>query len=299
MDIRFDGRTAIVTGAGGGLGRSHALALAARGARVVVNDMGGALDGTGGSQAAADRVVADIREAGGEAVASYDSVAEPEAAAAIVARAVDAFGGVDILVNNAGILRDKTFKKMALADFDEVVQVHLMGSVYVTKAAFPRMAERGYGRIVLTTSAAGLYGNFGQTNYAAAKLGLVGFMNALKEEGKRDNVLVNTIAPLAFTRMGETVLPVDLKERLSPDYVSAAVAWLCAEACEVTGRIIVAGAGLFAEARMVESAGFRLPAGAEATPEAVAAHFDEISESEGAAGFENAGEATLKLFADG
>ncbi len=296
MTIRFDGRTAIVTGAGQGLGRSHALALAARGAKVVVNDLGVTLDGSDASHSAADTVVEEIKGAGGEAVASYDSVSEPAAAARIVDRAVDAFGAVDILVNNAGILRDKTFKKMPLADYELVIKVHLLGSVYVTKAAFPRMLEQGYGRIVMTTSASGLYGNFGQTNYGAAKLGLVGLMNGLKEEGKRDNVLVNTIAPVAFTRMGETIFGEELKAQLRPEYVSAAVAYLCSEACTETGRIIAAGAGLYARVQMLESAGWRLPDGAEPSPEAVAEHMAEISDMGAARAFENAGEATLRLF---
>ena len=189
-----------MTGAGAGLGRSHAKALAARGARVVVNDLGVDIEGGGRSSAAAGAVVAEIKAAGGEAVASYDSVAEPDAAARIVKTALNAFGSVDIVVNNAGILRDKSFEKMEIADFDLVLKVHLQGSVYVTKAAWPVMKDKNYGRVIVTTSAAGLYGNFGQTNYAAAKAGLVGFMLALKEEGAKHNILANAVAPVAFTR---------------------------------------------------------------------------------------------------
>lgn len=295
MDIRFDGKVAVITGAGQGLGREHALTLAARGARVVVNDLGVSLDGEGRSHAAADAVVDEIRAAGGEAVASHDSVAEPDAASRIVAAAVDAFGGVDIVVNNAGILRDKSFRKMPLEDFEAVLRIHLLGSVYVTKAAFGHMCDKGWGRIVLTTSAAGLYGNFGQTNYATAKMGLVGFMNALKEEGKKHDVLVNTIAPVAFTRMTDTILPKDAAALIRPEFVSAAVAYLCSDACTATGDIIEAGAGYYARARMVEGKGHRFGVSGAVTPEMVAEHYDEIADLSEAEPFENALEATARV----
>jgi NAD(P)-dependent dehydrogenase (short-subunit alcohol dehydrogenase family) len=288
MTIRFDGRVAIVTGAGTGLGRSHALLLAARGARLVVNDIGAALDGGGRSSAAADAVVEEIRAAGGTAVASHDSVAEPDSAARIVAAALDAFGTVDILVNNAGILRDKSFEKMPLADFDLVLKVHLAGAAYVTKAAWPAMKAKNYGRIVMTTSAAGLYGNFGQANYAAAKAGLVGLMLALKEEGLKHNIKVNTLAPIAYTRMLATVMPPALEKKLGLDVPSAAVAFLCGEACPVTGQIVEAGARHFALARMVRGKGVRLADDEPATPEAVAARWPAIADLDGAAPFDNA-----------
>ncbi len=299
MDIRFDGKVAVVTGAGQGLGRCHALTLAARGAKVVVNDPGVSVDGTGGSHAAADGVVDEIKAAGGEAVADYGSVAEPEQAAAIVDTAIEAFGGIDILINNAGILRDKSFRKMEIEEFELVLKVHLLGSVYVTKAAFGLMCDKGWGRIVMTTSAAGLYGNFGQTNYAAAKMGVVGLMNALKEEGKKYDVLVNTIAPVAGTRMTESILPEEAMAALTPEFVTAAVAYLCSDACTATGDIIEAGAGYYAKAQIVEARGYRFGAQADVTPEMVAEHYEAICDMSGAAPFENALEATQKVMAGG
>src|SRR5262245_6003289 len=196
MGIDFTGKVAIVTGAGGGLGRTHALELAKRGAKVVVNDLGGAMDGTGGSSAAAEKVVAEIKAAGGTAIANGSSVTDKKGVENLVKQTVEAFGRIDILINNAGILRDKSFKKMELEDFQLVIDVHLMGSVYCTKAVWPIMNEQNYGRIVMTTSPSGLFGNFGQTNYGAAKLGVVGFMNTLKIEGAKTNVKINAIAPV-------------------------------------------------------------------------------------------------------
>jgi len=297
MEIRFDGKVAVVTGAGQGLGRCHALMLAARGAKVVVNDPGVSVDGAGGSHAAADAVVEEIEAGGGEAVADYGSVAEPAQAAAIVETATEAFGGVDILINNAGILRDKSFRKMELEEFELVLKVHLLGSVYVTRAAFGPMCDKGWGRIVMTTSAAGLYGNFGQTNYAAAKMGVVGLMNALKEEGKKYGVLVNTIAPVAGTRMTETILPDEAVAALKPEFVTAAVAYLCSDACTASGDIVEAGAGYYAKAQMVEARGVRFGAKAEVTPEMVAERYGAITDMSGAAAFENALEATQKVMA--
>jgi NAD(P)-dependent dehydrogenase (short-subunit alcohol dehydrogenase family) len=299
VSIRFDGRTAIVTGAGHGLGRCHALTLAARGARVVVNDLGAAVDGAGASRSAADRVVEEIAAAGGEAVASYDSVSDPGAAANIVETARQAFGGVDILINNAGILRDKSFAKVALEDFQEVVAVHFLGSVYVTRAAFPIMKEQGYGRIVLTTSAAGLYGNFGQTNYGSAKMALIGLMNCLKLEGAQQNVLVNTIAPVAATRMTAELLPETLRPLLKLELISAAVAYLCSEGCAASGDIIAAGAGYYAKVQMVEARGTRFGADAEVTPEMIAGAYGEITDMAGARGFANGGEALQRIFGGG
>jgi NAD(P)-dependent dehydrogenase (short-subunit alcohol dehydrogenase family) len=246
MDVRFDDRVAIVTGAGAGLGRQHALLLASRGAKVVVNDPGGSVDGTGGANAAADAVVAQIREAGGEAVASYASVAEPAAAQSIVDTAVKTWGRLDILVNNAGILRDKAFNNMDLADYEFVNQVHHFGTVYCIKAAWPIMRKQAYGRIVVTTSGSGTVGNFGQANYGAAKMAVNGLINVLRHEGAKYNIRCNAISPSAYTRMTESLLPPDIAPWMKPELVSPAVAWLCSEECNQNGEIIAATAGGFA-----------------------------------------------------
>ncbi|HEY5007882.1 MAG TPA: SDR family NAD(P)-dependent oxidoreductase, partial [Caulobacteraceae bacterium] len=219
-DIRFDGKVAIVTGAGGGLGRQHALELARRGAKVVVNDLGGAVDGSGGSSEAAQKVVAEIKAAGGEAMADGASVTDDAGVANLVKTTMDAWGRIDILIANAGILRDKSFSKMELADFQVVMDVHLMGTVKPTKAVWEIMKAQNYGRIVVTTSSTGLYGNFGQANYGAAKLSLVGFMNTIKIEGQKNNVHINAIAPVAATRMTENILPPQIADRLKPEYVT-------------------------------------------------------------------------------
>jgi NAD(P)-dependent dehydrogenase (short-subunit alcohol dehydrogenase family)/putative sterol carrier protein len=253
--IRFDGRVAIVTGAGGGLGRAYALELAKRGAKVVVNDLGGGKDGSGGSQSAADRVVEEIKAMGGEAVASYESVSTAEGGEAIVEAALKAFGRVDIVINNAGILRDRTFAKMDGESWDAVMGVHLKGAYHVTRPAFVKMREQGYGRVVLTSSAAGLYGNFGQTNYSAAKMGLVGMMNTLKLEGEKHNIKVNTVVPIAGTRLTEGVLPPEIFERLKPEFVAPIVLYLSSEGCEENGMIFNAGMGFFNRAAMVTGAG--------------------------------------------
>ncbi|MBI5439994.1 MAG: SDR family NAD(P)-dependent oxidoreductase [Deltaproteobacteria bacterium] len=255
MSIRLDGRVAIVTGSGGGLGREHALLLGRLGAKVVVNDLGVAVDGTGGTGAAADRVVAEIRALGGEAVANCDSVSDPASAQRIVDAALHAFGRVDLLINNAGILRDRSFGKMTAEDFEEVVRVHLLGTFYVTKAAWPLMVQQKYGRIVFTTSTAATNGNFGQANYSAAKLGVVGMMNSLALEGPKNNVLVNAIAPGAMTRMTEGVEQGPLTEYLRADLVSPAVAWLCSARCREAGMIIAAMGGFYARIHYFEGAG--------------------------------------------
>jgi NAD(P)-dependent dehydrogenase (short-subunit alcohol dehydrogenase family) len=294
--IRFDGRVAVVTGAGSGLGKSHAKALAARGAKVVVNDLGVDVAGGGTSSAAADAVVAEIKAAGGTALANYDSVSEPDSAARIVNSAVDAFGTVDIVINNAGFLRDKSFEKIELADFDAVLKVHLQGGVYVTKAAWPVMKAKNYGRVVVTTSAAGLYGNFGQTNYAAAKAGLVGFMLALKEEGAKHNVLANAIAPVAFTRMLATIVPQQLEQRLRPEVATAGVLYLASEDCKATGCVLEAGDNHFALARLVKARGATLSPADAVTPETVAAHWAEISDLSGAKPHANAHSAVGASF---
>lgn len=295
-EIRFDGRVAIVTGAGNGLGRSHALFLASRGARVVVNDLGGTVAGTGGSHAAADACVSEIIAAGGHAVANYDSVATEEGGRNIVKTALDAFGTVDILVNNAGNVRDKTLAKMDLADFRALVDVHLMGAVYCTHAAWPTMREKNFGRIVMTTSGAGLYGNHGHTNYGAAKMALIGFMNALKEEGRKHNITVHAIAPIAATRMTATVTAPKVARLIKPEFVTAAVAWMCAPENEETGHIIEAGAGYYAKVEVREAQGAVFGTDAIPTPEQIRDRYSEISDMSQAAPYLNASDVLRKIF---
>lgn len=296
MQIRFDDRVAIVTGAGQGLGRSHALYLAARGAKVVVNDLGGNIDGGGNDTTPADDVVEMIQQAGGEAIANYDDVSTPETAADIIQCALDTWGRLDILINNAGILRDKLFLKMSLDDFEAVVRVHLLGSVYTCKAAFPVMRKGSYGRIVLTSSAAGLYGNLGQSNYSAAKLGIVGLMNTLKIEGKKSNIKVNTIAPVADTRMGARVFPDHFKRMIRPELVSAAVAYLASEACDTSGDTIIAGAGFYARAQLQESSGVAFTPDTEVSPEMIAEHYAEILDMKDATPHDSALDSLKKLY---
>ncbi|MEZ4374422.1 MAG: SDR family NAD(P)-dependent oxidoreductase [Polyangiaceae bacterium] len=293
MAIDFKGKVAIVTGAGNGLGKSHALSLAKLGAKVVVNDLGGSVDGSGGSSDAANAVVEQIRAEGGEAVANGASVSDRVGAESIVKTAVDAFGTVDIVINNAGILRDRTFAKVTLDDFELVVNVHLLGGVYVTKAAWPILLEKQYGRVVLTTSSSGLYGNFGQSNYGAAKLGLVGLMNTLKLEGERKNVKVNCIAPIAATRMTENLgIPEEIFNRLKPELVTPAVLFLCSEGAP-NGVTIEAGAGHYAKVEVIESAGVNL--GDSVSVDDVAGAWDKISDMTGAKAYKMGGEVTAKL----
>ena len=276
MQFRFDGRVAIVTGAGAGLGRSHAMLLASRGASVVVNDPGGAVDGKGGSSAVADQVVQEIRAAGGEAVANYDSVADRAGAANIVKTAIEKFGRIDILVNNAGILRDKSFVKLDLDDFELVVKVHLMGTVYVTKAAWPHMLEQKYGRIVLTSSGSGLVGSYGQSNYGAAKAAMIGLMTNLMNEGAKANIRVNIISPVAATRMTDGIIPPKLFALVKPEQVSPAVAWFCSEACDVNGEMIAAGAGYFSRVKLMKTKGVIVDPSRTATIEDFAAARERI-----------------------
>ncbi len=299
--IRFDGRVAIVTGAGAGLGRAYALELAKRGAKVVVNDLGGARDGSGaGSTSAADTVVEEIRAAGGEAVASYDSVSTPEGGEAIVRKATDTFGKLDILINNAGILRDKSLAKMESQDWNIVMSVHLDGAYNVSRPAFLKMRENGYGRIILTSSASGLYGNFGQTNYGAAKLALVGFMNTLKIEAEKHNIKVNAIAPTARTRLTEDVLPPDLADKLKPEFIAPLVLYLCSEQCPVTGAIDNAGMGYYNRVAFMTGSGVQLHGGTEIpTPEEVAKNIGKISSLDGAAEYHDALTALGKLVEPG
>ncbi|MCP3975522.1 MAG: SDR family NAD(P)-dependent oxidoreductase [bacterium] len=240
--VDFSDRVAVITGAGGGLGRSHALLLASLGAAVVVNDLGGSVGGDGSSHSAADAVVAEIEAAGGTAVADYNSVAAPEAAKAIIDHAIAEFGSVDVLINNAGILRDRTFVNMSVAEIHSVLDVHLRGAFYVTQPALAHMKERGYGRIVMTSSASGILGNFGQANYGAAKMGLVGLMNVIALEGAKYGIRVNAIAPIASTRMTEGLLG-EVLEYFQPEQVSPAVAYLASEACELTSEVWSVGGG--------------------------------------------------------
>jgi NAD(P)-dependent dehydrogenase (short-subunit alcohol dehydrogenase family) len=241
-DLGFDGKVAIITGAGGGLGRSHALDLAKRGALVVVNDLGGATDGTGSSQTAAQAVVDEIKAAGGEAVANYDSVATPEGGKAIVQSALDAFGGVHIIINNAGILRDTSFKNMEPDQLNPVIDVHLRGAFYVTQPAWQIMRDQNYGRIINTSSGAGVFGNFGQTNYGAAKMGLVGFTRVLAVEGAKNNIKANAIAPVAKTRMTEDILG-PAADKLGPEFITPVVTYLASEECSVSGEVYSCGGG--------------------------------------------------------
>ena len=279
MAIEFKGRVAIVTGAGGGLGREHALALAARGARVLVNDLGGTRDGSGGSSSAAQAVVDEIRAAGGEALANGASVTDPVAVQAMVQQAVDAWGRVDILVNNAGILRDKSFAKMELADFQLVVDVHLMGAVYCTKAVWALMNAQQYGRIVMTTSSSGLYGNFGQSNYGAAKMALVGLMQTLSLEGAKNNIRVNCLAPTAATRMTEGLMPQEVLDALKPEAVVPAMLVLAHESAP-TRTILCAGAGTFEAAHVTLTSGIHLGLGSE-VPEQLAERLAEVTSRTG------------------
>ena len=295
--IRFEQRVAIITGAGAGLGKAYALELARRDAKVVVNDLGGARDGSGkGSAAPADQVVEEIRRLGGEALANYDNVATSQGGENIVKAALDAFGRVDILVNNAGILRDKSFLKMAPENWQAVLDVHLNGAYYVTRPAMAVMKENGYGRIVLTTSAAGLYGNFGQTNYAAAKMALVGLMNTLKLEGRKDNIKVNTIAPIAASRLTEDVMPPELFEHSKPEFVVPMVLYLCSDACNESGRIFNSGLGHFSRAALFTGPTTQLgDPDKPPTPEQIHANWRQINSLEGAKEMEDANSAILAL----
>ncbi len=295
--INYNGRVAIVTGAGAGLGRVYALELAKRGAKVVINDLGGARDGSGkGSASPADEVVAEIQALGGEAVANYDNVASPEGGENIVKTAMDAFGRVDIVVNNAGILRDKSFLKMEPQNWESVLAVHLNGACNVTRPAMAVMKENGYGRIVMTTSAAGLYGNFGQTNYSAAKLGLVGLMNTIKIEGAKYDIKVNTIAPLAASRLTEDVLPPEVFEKMKPEFVAPMVLYLCSEACETSGQIFNAGMGYFNRAAVLTGNGVQLAEnGNPPSIEMIAENWERINSMAGAVELSDANAAVMDL----
>ncbi len=269
-------RVIVVTGAGGGLGREYALTLAREGASVVVNDLGGARDGTGGGSAMADHVVTEIKEAGGRAVANYDSVAEPEGAQNIIKTALDEFGKVDGVVSNAGILRDGTFHKMTFENWDAVLKVHLYGGYNVIRAAWPHFREQSFGRVVVATSTSGLFGNFGQANYGAAKLGLVGLINTLAQEGAKYNIKTNALAPIAATRMTEDILPPEVLQNLTPEFVAPVVAYLATEEVPDTGSIFIVGGGKVQRAALFQNEGvtFKTPPSVDD----VAAHWSEIDD---------------------
>ncbi|MBK9179039.1 MAG: SDR family oxidoreductase [Acidimicrobiales bacterium] len=287
-DLGYDGKVAIITGAGGGLGRQHALALAARGAQVVVNDLGGSVSGEGGSTGPAATVVKEIEDLGGVAVPDTNSVATPEGGEALVNTALEAFGRVDIVINNAGILRDKAFHNMEPDLLNPVLDVHLKGAFYVTRPAWVKMREQGYGRIVCTSSAAGIFGNFGQTNYGAAKMGLVGFTNVLAVEGARFNIKANAIAPLALTRMTEDLLG-PLADKLDPGLVTPLVAWLAHEDCPSTGEVYAVGGGRVARVFIAETRGYFNKG---LSVEDVRDHWDEIRDETGYSVPANLGEET-------
>ncbi len=294
MELGFDGKVAIVTGGGGGLGREHALEFARRGARVVVNDLGGAVDGSGGAISAAQAVVEEIEAIGGEAVANGDSVATKEGGEAIVQSAIDAFGQVDIVVNNAGILRDKTFHKMEDAEINSVLDVHLKGAFYVTQPAWLHFREQGYGRVINTSSNSGLLGNFGQANYGAAKMGLVGFTRVLAAEGAKYNIKVNAIAPVAKTRMTEDLLG-PMADTLNPEFVTPVVVYLAHESCETTGSVYSAAGGTIARYFIGLTQGTHR--GADITAETVRDDWDAINDETGYIVPASTGDEFAKLLA--
>lgn len=291
--ITFDEQVAIVTGAGHGLGRSHALALAERGARVVVNDLGGARDGTGSSLSAAEEVVAEIEAAGGEAIANGADVKDQAAVGSMVDDAISRWGRVDVLINNAGVLRDKSFANMSIEDFQFVVGVHLLGTAVCTKAVWGQMREQNYGRIVVTSSSSGLYGNFGQANYGAAKLGVVGLMNTLRAEGAKYDIRVNALAPVAHTRMTDELLPDEAKALLQPEEVTPGVLFLVSKDAP-NGIILAAGAGGYAAARIYETPGIWLSK-EDRTPENIASSLDAILDSDGQVEMKSGNEQTMKF----
>ena len=294
MTIRFDDKVAVVTGAGGGIGKEHAIELAKRGAKVVVNDLGGSVDGSGASDAA-NEVVELIKTVGGEAIANGASVTDLAAVKAMVAQTMEEWGRIDILVNNAGILRDKSFHKVSLDDFNLVMDVHFQGSLNCTHTIFPIMREQEYGRIIFTSSSSGVFGNFGQTNYGSAKMAMVGLMNTLKIEGQNKNVFSNSITPVAYTRMTEGLIPEDFGKNLQPEFVTPAVIYLASENAP-NGAIMAAGAGVFSRIFIHETMGVSLGMGEDMTPENIQANWDKISNMEDARALQNGGEQTLKFF---
>ena len=295
MSLDFKDKVAIVTGSGNGIGKGYALELAKRGAKVVVNDLGGTVDGSGGSLSAADAVVQEIEAAGGEAMANGANVAKQEDVKAMVEATMEKWGRVDILINNAGILRDKSFGKMEWSDFEAVINVHLLGSALCAHSVFPIMKEQEFGRIVMTSSSSGLFGNFGQTNYAAAKMGVVGLMNTLKLEGAKYNVHTNSIAPTATTRMTEHLFPAEFAEKLDPKYIIPAVIFLASEKAP-NGEILEAGGGVVANTYVMETMGKYFGTDENFTAEAVANHWAEIADTTDARRLTQGGEVAIKHF---
>jgi NAD(P)-dependent dehydrogenase (short-subunit alcohol dehydrogenase family) len=288
------GRTALVTGSGGGLGRCHALLFAKHGANVVVNDLGGKADGTGAGHSMADQVVDEIKAAGGNAVANYDSVSDAAGAEGMIKTAVDAFGSIDILVNNAGILRDISFAKCSDAEWDAVYAVHVKGAYNVTKAAWPLMRDQNYGRIIMTASASGIYGNFGQTNYSMAKMGLVGFGQTLALEGEKRNIKTNVIAPVAVSRMTESIMPENVHELIRPELVSPLVVYLCSENCDANGEVYEVGAGGYWRLETIRAEGWAVnpSGGREVSVEEVADHWAQINDMSDAKIMRSIGDST-------
>jgi len=294
MKIDFKNKTVVITGAGRGLGRCYALEFARRGAMVVVNDLLAVQHSASPSEDAALEVVSLIKASGGEAAVDHHNIANEEGAKKLIQTALDNFGGVDILINNAGIIRDKSFLKMSAADFDAVLKVHLYGAFYASQAAFPFMKEKNGGHIILTTSVTGLYGNFGQANYGSAKLGLVGLMNVLKEEGGKYNIFVNTISPIAETAMGKDALSAIASGTMKPEHIAAAVLYLCSEECKLSGEIISAGGGYFSKVQIMEGEGVLIRE-EEITPEMIGEHYHLISDMSKAKKHENAMEAIASM----
>ena len=294
MSIRFDDQVAIVTGAGGGIGKQHALELARRGAKVVVNDLGGGVDGTGTSDAS-EAVVDQILTEGGEAIANGASVTDLDAIKDMTEQVVSKWGKIDILVNNAGILRDKTFHNVSMDDFNLVMDVHFQGTLNCTHTIYPIMRKNGYGRIVFTSSSSGVFGNFGQSNYGAAKMAMVGLMNTLKLEGQKYNVFSNTITPVAYTRMTENLMPEDFGKQFQPEYITPAVLYLASDQAP-NGAIMAAGAGVFSRILIHETMGISLGTGEDMTPENISASWEKISDMSDARLLQNGGEQTLKIF---
>ena len=294
MTIKFDNKVVIVTGAGGGLGKSHALEFARRGAKVVVNDLGGSVDGSGGASDAANAVVEEIKAEGGEAIANGASVADQSGVQKMIDEVMSKWGRIDVLVNNAGILRDKSFHKISLEEFNAVMDVHFQGSVYTSHAVYPIMREQNFGRIIFTTSSGGLSGNFGQANYGAAKMAMIGLMNCLKIEGQKYNVHSSAVAPVALSRMTENLFPEGIGERFLPEYVTPAVIYLASDDAP-NGAIIGAGAGVFTQFRIFETMGLALGTGDNMTPENIAAGWSSVADMDDARELFSGPEQTIKI----
>ncbi len=294
MTIKFDDKVVIVTGAGGGLGKSHALEFARRGAKVVVNDLGGSVDGSGGASDSANAVVEKIKAEGGEAIANGASVADQSGVQNMIDEVMSKWGRIDVLVNNAGILRDKSFHKISLEEFNAVMDVHFQGSVYTSHAVYPIMREQNFGRIIFTTSSGGLSGNFGQANYGAAKMAMIGLMNCLKIEGQKYNVHSSAVAPVALSRMTENLFPEGIGERFLPEYVTPAVIYLASDDAP-NGAIIGAGAGVFTQFRIFETMGLALGTGDDMTPENIAAGWNSVADMDDARELFSGPEQTIKI----